>query len=321
MILVCGLAAAVPAVAKQIKIGILTSNDSRDVYRVPRLKLMEELKAEGFKSADVVWIVEDARGNKEKVGELARKLQKDGADAYIAIGTNAAVALAKIVHDKPIIITVVFDPVKAGIAKDWNASGTNVTGSSSNVSLASFVQRLCRYFTGDYAIHKVQVPYTPGEKNSEFQLAEVQSVERSLHIDVIPVPLANDRDLSRWLKNLRGHADLVVITGSNVVSVHAREIIDASVREKVLTATHQEDLAAQGILLGLVPDLEKMGWLAGKKLALVLRGANPGSVPIEAPLPKLVINERTLTEGHFVLPREIQDWAAANPSHPASPGK
>src|SRR6185295_9112756 len=166
-------------------------------------------------------------------------------DAFVAVGTNSALPLAKAVQDKPIIITVVFDPIKAGIAKDWKSSGRNVTGSSSFVSLPAFMQRLCRYYTGDYAIRTVAVPYTPGEKNSEVQLAEVQSVEKALHLKVVPVPVANAQDVSKWLKGLRGHADLIMITGSNIVATQSKEIIEASIREKVLTATHLEDLAAQ----------------------------------------------------------------------------
>jgi putative ABC transport system substrate-binding protein len=268
------------------------------------------MKEEGF--GDIQWLVEDASGKKEKAEEAIRKLQAAGVDAYVAVGTNSAVPLAKAVQDKPIIITVVFDPVKAGIAKDWNASGRNLTGSSSYVSLASFLQRLCRYFSGDYAIRKVAVPYTPGEKNSEIQLAEVKSVEKALKLDVEAVPVANAQDVSKWLKNLRGHADLIMMTGGNVVAANSKEIIEASIHEKVLTATHLEDLAAQGILLGLVPDLDRMGRLAGKKLAAVLRGADPATIPIEAPPPKLVINEKTAAAGHFFLPKEIRVWAGGS---------
>jgi putative ABC transport system substrate-binding protein len=61
---------------------------------------------------------------------------------------------------------MVYDPVEAGIAKDWEGSGNNTTGTSSKIPMSNLMDCLT-----DFApVKRLAVMYTPGEKNSETQL-------------------------------------------------------------------------------------------------------------------------------------------------------
>jgi ABC-type uncharacterized transport system substrate-binding protein len=205
---------------------------------------------------------------------------------------------------------MVYDPVGSKIAKDWKSSGNNVTGSSSFVSIPSFLRRLVKRSEGTYSIKRIAVPYTPGEKNSEIQLKEAQSVERELGAKVTPYVVATEADVKAFVKTLPGNADLVMLTGSNPIGTHISTIVEACIKAKIPSATHLDDLVDRGVLFGLVADVDEVGKMAGQKLAKVINGAAPSSIPLEAPSPKLVINEKTAQAGGFTIPPAIKQWAA-----------
>src|SRR5207253_1325728 len=97
---------------------------------------------------------EDAKGKKDRIPELIRKLKAEKVDIFVPLGTSAAVPTAAEVKDKPVVIGMVFDPVESKIAKDWKSSGNNITGSSSYVSLQRFTRRLVKGSEGTFSIKR-----------------------------------------------------------------------------------------------------------------------------------------------------------------------
>ena len=286
------------------KVVIISWNDSEPRYTVAR----DEMKKAAAGSEVVVL---DAGGKKEKLAELIKTLKNENSgDIYAPLGTSAAVPVAKEITDKPVVFAVVYDPIVSGIAKDWQSSGNNTTGSSTFVSIPNFLRRIVK--RSGLVVKKIGVLYTPGEKNSELQMEAVRSVEKDLGVEVALVPVAKPEDITAFGKDLKGKYDFIMLTGSNVVGSNIAAIIEAANKAKVMTGTHLDDLVTRGCLIGLVADPMEVAKLSGKALAAVLNGAAPSTVPIEYPLPKLVINEKTLAAGGFALPQDIQDWAKSS---------
>src|SRR3990172_1390553 len=108
------------------KIGVLMfSEETR--YGEASKGMMDQLKEEGFGEPKVKFIIQNAGGNKAMASELAQKFAEAKMDLIIAIGTSAAIAAAKETKDVPIVFSMVYDPVEAGIANDWKSSGNNIT--------------------------------------------------------------------------------------------------------------------------------------------------------------------------------------------------
>ncbi len=218
--------------------------------------------------------------------------------------------VAKEITDKPIVIGMVYDPIKAKLIKDWAHPDTNVTGGSNFVSLPVFMRRLVKRCEGSYPIKKVAIIFTPGEPNSELQAAAVKSIENELGLEIASVPLANSEDVTKWANSLsHSKTDLVFVTGSNIISTNLPVIITATSKAKVWTATHLDDLVERGVLLGLVAEPSDVGTLAGKALSRVLAGTSPAQIPVEYPLPKMMINKSTAEGGKFAIPPSISQWA------------
>jgi putative ABC transport system substrate-binding protein len=280
------------------KIGVLIwSEEGR--YNDSKNGIMEQLKKSGFGEGAVKFTVENAGGNKAKAAELAQKFAAGKMDMIIVVGTSAAVATARESKTVPIVFSMVYDPVDAKIAEDWKSSGNNTTGASSRVPMSKLISTLKQLAP----VKKLAVLYTPGEKNSETQLKEIQAVQNEARIKVVPVPLTNKEQVASIMSDVTSAADAIYLSGSNVVGDSVSTIVDIATKAKVITVTHLDDFVDKGVLLGVCANPYQVGSLAGEKAASVLKGAKPSSIPIES-LKKLdvIVNMKTARAGQIQVP-------------------
>lgn len=310
-----GLAAVVVSLPAQAhaakKIAVIEWNGAEPRYGVQAHKMIENLEKEGIPASQVSVEYFDGHGSKEKIGEAIQKAMASNPDIYAGLGTSAVVPLAKAVTDKPIVFDVVYDPVGAKIAGSWESSGNNVTGGSNFVSISAFLHRLVK--RSSLKVKTVEVLYTAGEKNAELELAEVKASEQDLGLTVTGTSLKTPEDVKKWAAGLsKDKPDMIVLTGANAIGTQIAEIAAATIKNKVMTVTHLEDIVQRGALYGLVADIDQVTTIASKALARVIRGEQPSSIRIEYPLPKLLINKETAEKDGVTIPDTLKEWAAGS---------
>ena len=230
---------------------------------------------------------------------MAQKFAEAKMDLIFTLGTSATIAVARQIKDVPIVFGVVYDPVEAGIALDWKSSGNNTTGASSQVSMSQLVNVLKKFAP----VKRLAVLYTPGEKNSELQLKELQGVQDDAQIRVIPIILTKKEEVAQALSEIVHRADAFYLTGSSIIGETVPIIVDIANKAKVITITHLDDLVEKGALIGVCPNSYLVGRLAGKKAVKILKGAKPSSIPIETDKKlDLIINMNTAKAGQFQIP-------------------
>jgi len=280
------------------KIGVLMfSEEAR--YNDAARGILDQLRQSGFKEPAVRFTIENAGANKAKAAELVKKFAAAKMDLIVALGTTATIAVTREIKDVPVVFSMVYDPVEAKIAQDWKSSGNNTTGTSTLIPMSKLMDSL-----KDFApVKRLAVLYSPGEKNSEAQLKDIQETQANYKIKVFPVPLTKKEDVIRILPEVIGTVDAIYITGSNLVDNEISRIIEMATRAKVITITHLEDLVEKGVLLGLCSNPYRGGQLAGEKAVKIMKGAKPAAIPIETLKQlDLVINMRTASAGQFQVP-------------------
>ncbi len=287
----------------ETKIGVLMfSEEARYLEALKGIK--EKLAEGGFGENNTAFIIENAKANKGRAAELVQQFAATKPDLIITLGTSATVPVSREIKDVPIVFSVVYDPVGAGIVKTWQSSGNNTTGVSSKVPLSKLMECL-----GNFRHAKrLAVLYTAGEKNSESQLKELQETQKYYDFKIIPVRLTNIDDIRQLLPEVLRTADAVFITGSNLVDSGISLIMDMTVNAKVITITHLEDLVEKGALVGVCQNAYSMGRLAGEKAVSILKGAEPSSIPIETPKEyDVLLNMKTAKEGRFEIPPGLME--------------
>lgn len=283
------------------RIGILLFNDQAR-YIKNRDGVIDQIRKQGFREADVKFTVESAGGSKARAVALARKFAADGMDLVIPIGTSAAIVTANEIKNIPIVFVMVWDPVESKIAKSWKSSGNNTTGASSRTSATE----LLRVLKEIGSINRVAVLYTPGERNSEIQLAEFEADKDRFGLRIVPVPLTEKVMVAPVISDVVSKVDALCLTGSSIVGDSLQLIVELATQAGVVTASQSEDHVEGGVFIGITVDAYRVGRLAGEKAVKVLKGANPSSIPIE-PLGKLdlIINNKTAKAGRFQIPPSL----------------
>lgn len=281
------------------RIGVLLFSEEPR-YLVQKKGAVEKLAEEGFSEPAVQFFMENAGGSKAKAAELARKFAALKLDLIFAFGTSAALAVANEIKDVPLVCGT-YDPVASGLALEWKSSGNNTTGVSPKIPMAELVRNLQELV----AVKKIGVLYTPHEKNSEAVLKELVGLQDDLRIRIIPVPLTREEEITELLPEVLRVTDAIYLTGSGIVGKNIGLIVDAATKARVVTITHLDDLAEEGVLLSMVANQYMMGRLGGEKGAKILRGTKPSAIPYETlPLEQLelILNMKTAKAGGFQIP-------------------
>ena len=299
LILFCVALGAFAADARaEKKISVLLFSDEAR-YIEAKNGSLEQLKKAGFGEPAVKYTVESAGGNKAKALELAQKISAAKPDLVIVVGTSAAVAVAKEIKTIPVVFSMVYDPVDSKIADSWASSGNNTTGASPRVPMSKILGELKQLAP----VKRLAVLYTPGEKNSETQLKDVQAEQAGSGIKVVPVPLSTKEETSQMMSEVVGSADAIYLTGSSIVGAGIAAIVDAASKARVITVTHLDDYVERGALLGVCADAHSVGSLAGEKAVKILKGAKPSSLPIEVPKKvDIILNAKTVRAAQIQVP-------------------
>jgi putative ABC transport system substrate-binding protein len=281
-----------------MKIGVLLSFD-QDRYTDSMKGMLDQLDKEGYGERAVKITIENAKGSHVRATEIARKFAAARLDLIAPMGTLAAVAVMKEIKNIPVVFSMVYDPLEAGIARDWKSSGKNSTGATPRIPPSILVQRLKEFAP----VKRLAVLYTPGEKNTESQLKDFQALQADARIKIVPVPLTRKDEVPQILPEVMHTADAIYLTGGSVIGATIPLIVDSANRAKVITITHLDDMVKNGVLLGVCADSYRVGRLAGEKAAKVLKGVRPSSIPIDAPKKiDVILNLRSVKAGPFQIP-------------------
>ncbi len=283
------------------KIGVfLFSSETR--YQEAFRGFKDSLKQEGFGEPETVYVVENANGNKATAADLVHTFAESKLDLFFTLGTSATTMLSKTITVKPIVFSVVYDPVKSGIAKSWRSSGNNTTGTSTIIPMSTLLDTLKLL----KEVKSLAVLYNPAESNSEYLLRDLMELQQSRGLKVVPVPMTKDKDFTYVLPEVMRTSDAVYVTGSNFVDSHIHDIVASAGKFRTVTLTHLEDLVEKGVMLGVTTSPYQIGRQAGEKAAKILRGARPASLPIETSKKQIIIfNQKSANAAQIQVPPKL----------------
>jgi putative ABC transport system substrate-binding protein len=273
ILLAIGLVYGSTASAKMIRIGefqIVThpalDNDSKGFAAA--------LKAAGFIEGKNITIDrQNAQGDQANCAIIARKFEDDQVDLIHAISTPCAQASAKVSKTIPIVFSSVTDPVATGIIPHMGKTGTNITGVSDRWP----VTLQCDMY--EKLMPKAKrwgTIYNPGDVNVTFHIKEMKQAIKNLGGTLIEAHVSTSAEVMQAAQSLVGRVDAIHITSDNTVVSAFVKVCDEN---KIPLFVGDVDSVPRGAIAAYGLDYYKVGYTAGQKAAMILKGKKPGDVP------------------------------------------
>jgi putative ABC transport system substrate-binding protein len=279
------------AAARRKRIGVLIySTPERD----PNTQaLLEGIRQLGYVDGQNVTIeYRYAQGRPERLPELATELVQSKPDVIFALGGDVMTHVAKATQAIPIVYAMSADPVQLGIAKSLAKPGGNLTGVTF-LSDQLAAKRLETFKEAAPRIARVALVRDASHADNELPIAE--RAARLLKLELLPVGIHDPAELDRTLEMAResGIDSLYVVSSRHTVA-NAQRIVEFAQRQRMPLVAGWGAWVQAGGLMSYGPNVAEMIRQATRHLDAVLKGANPGDLPVQQPTRfELFVNLKT----------------------------
>jgi putative tryptophan/tyrosine transport system substrate-binding protein len=235
-----------------------------------------------------------AQDKVERLPELAAELVGLNVDALVTGGTPAAKALKSATRTIPIVMAIIGDPVAAGLVDSIARPGGNATGFSIVAPDLSGkrLQLLKEIIPG---ISSVAVMSNVANPQSQIELNEMQIGARTLGLRLQSIQISAEASLENAFEkgtSARVQA-LIVLTDAVLYSQRGR-IVALAAANRLPAMYFFREFVQEGGLMSYAPSDTDLFRRAATYVDKVLKGTNPGDLPVEQPTKfELVINLKT----------------------------
>ena len=298
----CGVAPLSFGVEKKRIVVVLSS---RIVPYQNALKgFYESLNERGLEyEADEI-VLNDRGGLDEKV---LSKIEESNPHLIHTIGTNATRLIKNTFKNRPVVFSMVLNPVTSGLVKEMMFPGANITGASMDVPLNIQFSRIKKMMP---KVKRVGVIYSESETGILVRKAE--RAAKDVGIKLVKKAVASAGDVPGMLKDLIHEVDFIwSVADSNVFTRETiREFLIVTLREKVPFMGISPAFVKAGALAAFQLEAAHIGRQAASIADNILRGALPSGTPVSVPgKVKLVLNSNTIKVLGIIMPGTIYDGA------------
>jgi putative ABC transport system substrate-binding protein len=247
-----------------------------------------------------------ADGDYKRFPKLVAELAARGVEVIVTAGTPAAQAVQRTAPSVPLVMVAVGDPVGSGLVASLAHPGGKSTGLTSIAPdlEGKRLELLTRVVPG---LAHVAVIWNPDNAFHVGSEREVQAASRVLHFDVLSLPVRVAGDFDKAFQALVAARPGALIVLADRIYLHNRSrIVDFAARQRLPAVYAYRELVDAGGLMSFGPDYAEMHRRAASYVDKILKGADPGDLPIEQPTKfQLIINVRTARVLGLTIPQSL----------------
>jgi putative tryptophan/tyrosine transport system substrate-binding protein len=277
--------------AKQPRLGILLySTPKGDPNLASFLRALRDL---GYvEGQNLIIDYRYAEGRPERLPDLAAELVRLNPDLLYCPGGDVAVPAVKATQTVPIVFGSSADPVRLRLVASMARPGGNATGVSFLLDdLAS--KRL--EFLKEAATHVSRVAFVWNPDHPDNELPEAERAASKLNVELQQLPMRAPDDLEGALRAAReARADALYVVSSRQTVRELPKFVGFAAENRIPLAGGWGAWARQGGLLSYGPNLNEMIHHAASYADRILKGAEPGELPVQQPTRfELIMNLKT----------------------------
>ena len=260
----------------------------------------------GFEEGQqLVLHVRDVKGDLKSVDAVAQGLEREKVDLIYSLATPVTLTVKRATTRVPIVFYAGTDPVTVGLVESFRKPGGRLTGIHGHFTDMT-AKRLELLKEMVPQVRRPLVFYNPANPAAQESLKLAREAARQLELKLVERPVASVEELRAGLHALRpGEADALTIVSDAMVVSRLDLLVEAAMAKR-LPSMLTDRASVAGALAGMGENYYTIGRLSAKLIERVLRGANPGDLPVEQ-LDRLhfVINLRTAKALGLTIPQSI----------------
>ena len=291
--------------SKIARIGFLAAGAASPRIQQNFLQGMRELGLTQGRDFAVDWRF--AEGKYERLELLAAELVQLKVDVIVAVTTLCVQAAHHATQTTPIVMVGVPDPIGEGFATSLSRPGGSITGLSNIVTeVSSKHLELLRVAVPKLSL--VAVLINPANPSDALILEQIQGSAYTRRIKVLPVEAANTSQIDAGFAAIsRAGAQALIVTSDSFFDIQQGRMVKLASDSRLPTISSSREMTEAGGLMSYGQDLALHYRRAATYVDRILKGAKPGSLPIEQPtVLEFVINRKTARTLGIDISRELE---------------
>jgi putative ABC transport system substrate-binding protein len=226
----------------------------------------------------------NAQGKPATAAIIAGQMVGGKYDLHVAIATPSAQACYSALQKapknlkRPLVFTAITDPVSAGLVKDLNNPGGNVTGVSDLLPVKKHLEMILEFKPDT---KKVGVLYNAGEANSKSTVEDLKKFAKELGLKIVQATASTSAEVYQASKSLVGRADVVFIPTDNTIVSALESVTKIGIQNKLPVFASDVDSVRRGCVAAIGFDYYKHGYQTGAMIEKILKGTPPSDIPVE----------------------------------------
>jgi putative ABC transport system substrate-binding protein len=286
------LAARAQQPAKVPRVGILSPAPSETAARLTAFR--QRIHDLGYIEGKTIELdFRLSKGNIDALPALAAELVRIPVNVIVTDSTNGMLAAFDATHTIPIVIGAASgDPVALGLAKSLARPGGNVTGTSFLGGLSEKrLQLLKLAFPG---VQQVSVLGNPNTANTVSEIPKAKKAAAELGVRLVSLMARTPAELHALAPSELSGSDGLLVIAEAMFWDNRATIIGIASMARVPAIYPEREYADDGGLIAYGPNGSEHFRQAAGCVDRILRGANPGDLPINASSKfDFVVNLRT----------------------------
>jgi putative tryptophan/tyrosine transport system substrate-binding protein len=275
-LLICNAGAAERI--KPIRIGVLTDSWGPTPGVVG---LRDGLKELGYReNQDFVIGVRFTQGNIAALPQAARELVERGIDILVTNNPAPAKAAQMATNRIPIVFHGAGDPIELGLIKSFARPGGNITGVT-DLDLDLDSKRLEIFKEMVPGLTRVLFPYDKAEAFSVAEAKIYRDSARRLKIMLIEKMVVTEKEAQATFDGVRRNEVHGIVVPRSLSFNIPGLAVEATSQKRIPTMFFGPWYVDEGGLASYGPDFYQSGHQAARLVDKILKGTNPGEIPVE----------------------------------------
>ena len=257
---------------------------------------------------NVTYMYDESPVKGTRLIDTLKQMVDANVDLIFTAGTPTGVAAHRITAGTkiPVIFGVIADPIAAGVLKDLNRPGGNMTGVKLAANQARRMQFLLEMIPGP---KRILIPFNPEDTASSSAVRQIKKVSSGFGVEIVQRWAHNEQEVDELFRSIPENLNAIFLVPGTTVNIHLQKVLAVANRHKLPVSGPSLAQVQEGALISYGFNHYEAGKQAARLADQVLRGVNPGDLPVETAEFFLAVNLKAAETIDLEVPYSILQQA------------